>query len=147
MLTEGLVGHLPLLQVLFQIPIDCVFHHDADVFLFDEGLEVADHIAVVELLHQLYLLQDLLLRFLRPVLDADLLNRDRMYLLHVVALVQPRLHQVHIPEVAMPDLGDDLVGVILAFGGLILCILVVRWLLIVQWLLPVDLADRVEVAD
>ena len=64
----------PRLQLLLKIPFFRILHNYANRLPLDEGLPVLDHIAVIELLHEFDLLEDLLLGLGASILDTDALN-------------------------------------------------------------------------
>jgi hypothetical protein len=53
-----------------------MFHYDADRFFFDEGFDVSDDIAMVELLHEFDLFEDLFFGLCGAVLEADFLGGE-----------------------------------------------------------------------
>lgn len=74
LLSQRFVVIAPLLQILFKIALLSILHHDADWPLLDEGLMVANDVAVIELLHKFDLLEYLLLGLLGAVLEFDFLG-------------------------------------------------------------------------
>lgn len=67
----------PPLQVLLQVAPLSVLHNDADRLALHKRLQVSHHVAVVHLLHQLYLLQDLLLCLPAAIFQTDALSSRR----------------------------------------------------------------------
>lgn len=52
LLAKRFVLLLAFFEELFQISFFCVLHYYADGLFLDEGLEISDDIAMVELLHE-----------------------------------------------------------------------------------------------
>ena len=74
LLGEGLVVGFAILEVFLEIAFFGVLHDDANWFLFDERLDVGYYVAVVQLLHQFYLLQNQLFALFSATLQPDLLS-------------------------------------------------------------------------